>query len=282
MHSSGLILHWESHGSYTWNVGTIELLPRFSAELRLSAAHGSDMAQEAAIVHWPETGLFPVKVVGARYYRDAINRVAQNATGNSALVFCTASLVPEADNPHDAQAVAVMIAGEKIGYLQRDAAPALRSRLHEVGLDGETSLCRAVISAGLEASGKIYDYIIELDFDLSSEPGISTKAHQEVDRRTSNFPLELQSDGTYLVHVWLGEGVLGHMHKHKKIHAWTTDDWDSINYYVLNSQGIGLGHKLFSISKGTHQRLFGSSIPTVHFKDISGRNATIEIAASAK
>ncbi|MHB1953665.1 MAG: HIRAN domain-containing protein [Sulfobacillus sp.] len=239
------------------------------------------MAQETTIAYWPETGIFPVKVVGARYYRDAIKRVAQNAAGSSALVFCTASLAPEPNNPHDAQAVAVMIAGEKVGHLQRDIAPALRSRLRDAGLDGEESQCRAVVSAGLEASDRIYDYIIELDFDLSSEPRAPIGTLQGIERRNSDFPLECQSDDTYLVHVWLGEGVLGYMHKHKKIHSWTTDDWDSVNYYVLNSRGIGLGHKLFSVPKDVHQRYFGSSTPTVEFKSINGRNATIEVRTGA-
>jgi hypothetical protein len=250
------------------------LLPKVGAILK------AVWLRKTVVAYWPEIGLFPVKLAGARYYRDAIRRVARNPVGSSALVFCTASLVPESDNPHDAQAVAIMVAGEKVGHLQRDTASIFRSRLREVGLEGKESWCRAVISAGLEASGKIYDYIIELDLDLSLEPGVSTTTRQKIERRTSDFPLERQSDVRYLVHVWLGEGVLDHMHKHKKIHAWTTDDWDSVNYYVLNSKGIGLGHKLFSVSKDIHYQLFGSSAPAVNFKNISGRNATIEVIAS--
>jgi hypothetical protein len=69
------------------------------------------------------------------------------------------------------------------------------------------------------------------------------------------------------------------MDARKKIHTWTTDGWDTINYYVLNSQGIGLGHKLFSVSKADHARLFGNVAPTANFKSIVGRSAIIEVNA---
>lgn len=236
------------------------------------------MTNQTEMGYWPQSGLFPIKVVGTRFYRESIARVAQNPQGESALVFCNASLVPECNNPYDAQAVLVAVGSEKVGHLSRDLASAFRERLCSFGLDGEQTQCRAVISAGLEAQEKIYDYVVELDLDLALQPTAAESQAESVDRRDSNFCLESQGDGKYLVRVWLGEGVLDNMHKRKKVHAWTTEGWDTINYYVLNSQGIGLGHKLFSVPKADHFRLFGSVAPIVSFKSITGRNAVIEVA----
>jgi HIRAN domain-containing protein len=237
------------------------------------------MSNQTEMGYWPQSGLFPIKIVGTRFYRESIARIAQNPQGESALVFCNVSLVPEGNNPYDEQAVLVAVGSEKLGHLSRDLASAFRKRLCSFGLDDIQTQCRAVISAGLEAQDKTYDYIVELDLDLASQPTVSESSAGAIDRRDFNFCLESQGDGTYLVRVWLGESVLGNMHKSKKIHAWTTEGWDVINYYVLNSQGIGLGHKLFSVPKADHLQLFRNIPPIVSFRSVTGRNAVIEVAA---
>lgn len=239
------------------------------------------MTETKAMLHWPATGLFPVKVVGAWFYRNELSGIAENQPGNSALVFCTALLIPERGNPHDPNAVLVMVGSEKIGHLSRENALEFRGRLNSLDLGGQTTRCGAVISGGLETAGRIYDYITELDLDLSSVPRSEEPAYPSIDRRNPNFPIERQDKGRYFVRVWLGEGVLDHMHKRKSIHCWTTEDWDTVNYYVLNSKGIGLGHKLFSVPKAKHSRLFGKSKPTASFYSLEGRNAVIELAADA-
>lgn len=237
------------------------------------------MASQNEIAYWPQTGLFPTKVVGARFYREAIARVAQNPLGSSALAFCDATLVPQHDNPYDEHAVLVAVGHEEVGHLPRDLALEFRERLCSAGLVGQQTQCRAVITAGLEANDRVYDYIIELDLDLSMQPSAIEQPSTSIDRQDSNFHLDSQGNGKYLVKVWLGEGVLGRMDARKRIHTWTTDAWDTINYYVLNSQGIGLGHKLFSVPKAEHVRLFGNAATTANFESLVGRNATIEVTA---
>ncbi len=237
--------------------------------------------EKATTRHWPSTRLFPIKVVGTRYYHREIALIAQNQAGSSALIFCTANLIPESDNPHDPNAILVMVGREKVGHLSRDIAADFRAQLNSLGLSGQSTLCDAVISGGLETTGKAYDYIVELDFDLSTAPRVEEPAYPSIERRDSSCSLESQGNGQYLVRVWVGEGVLGHMHKRKTIHSWTADNWDTVNYYVLNSQGIGLGHKIFSVPKTEHFRLFGKSNPTASFHSLNGRNAVINLATGA-
>lgn len=238
------------------------------------------VTEQSTTLHWPATGLFPLKVVGARYYRADISRVAQNH-GSKALVFCTATLILEDSNPHDVNAVLVKVGVEKVGHLSRDLAQDFRRQLISQSLAGQTTSCDAVITGGIEAPDRDYDYIIELDLELSAGPKSIQPTYAVVERRDPSCVVQSQDDGRHLVEVWLDEGVLGHMHKRKTIHSWTTDNWDTVNYYVLNSQGIGLGHKLFSIPKREHARLFGRSKPTARFYSLSGRTAVIELAAGA-
>src|SRR3546814_11555661 len=99
------------------------------------------MADSKAKLYWPPTELFPVKAVGARYYRAGISQVAQNSSGNSALVFCVATLVPERDNAHDQNAVLVQIGTVSVGHLSRDFAQEFRARLDAIDEIGRAS-CR--------------------------------------------------------------------------------------------------------------------------------------------
>jgi hypothetical protein len=60
-----------------------------------------------------------VDVVGESYYQPAI-RAACGAGGNEEVKFeCFAELVPEPENPHDPNAVKVMIDGRQVGHLSR-------------------------------------------------------------------------------------------------------------------------------------------------------------------
>jgi hypothetical protein len=239
------------------------------------------VTERETTLHWPATGLFPIKVVGARFYRNEIARITKNQAGNNALVFCAASLIPEIDNPHDENAILVMVGSERIGHLSRDFSLEFRKRLNSLDIALQATLCDAIISGGIETENRVYDYIVELDLDLSTAPQSENPTYPSIDRRDSTFVLESEGDGKYFVKVWLGEGVLGHMHKRMTIHSWTTDNWDTINYYALNSQGIGLGHKLFSVQKALHLQLFGKSSPVASFRSLNGRNAVIELAAGA-
>lgn len=228
-------------------------------------------------LHWPASGMFQVQVVDESYYRDAISHVAQNEDGKTAMVFCTARLVPEDSNPHDQNAVAVYFEDAKVGHLSRQSAIEFRSALSrfENRTLSETT-CDAVITNGLVADGEAYEYSIELDLELHGDvPQLMIPKYFEVARQDSSPPLQPRSAGLFEITVWLPHNALGNMHKKQHVESWTTEHWDSINYYLLNRQGIGLGHKLVEIPKATHARLFGEQEPEVSVVTIEGRTVTL-------
>lgn len=236
-------------------------------------------------LHWPPTGLFELKTVGASYYHDSIAKIAKNPIGENALVFCTATLVPDDKNTYDSNAVKVLIESEHVGYLSRESAVTFRSYFKNFELNVQTTTCDAVISAGVKTPEKTYEYIIELDIPNNPiSPTAIVPTYPKPDRRDALATLRQQSNGTYLITVYLDQYALDDMHKEKRIHMWTADHWDSINYYMMNSKSIGLGHKLFEIPKAEHNKIFGNIVPSArsiisnaHLVSLNGRMATIEL-----
>ena len=236
-------------------------------------------------LHWSPTGLFQLKIIGSHYYHENIAKIAKNPNGENALVFCSAILIPEDTNPHDKNAIKIQIEGTHVGYLSREDATRFRSYFKKFGLDIQTTTCDAVISAGITLQEKTYDYVIELDISpLPSPPTILTPTYPRLDRRNTSTVLQLQSNGSYFIEVWLDHYVLGDMHKKQQIQIWTTAHWNTVNYYMMNSRGAGLGHKLFSIPKGEHYKVFGYIvpdaslvIPNASLISLNGRKAIVEL-----
>jgi hypothetical protein len=91
-------------------------------------------------------GEFEFPVVGESRHQRLLERLCGGRHRSSARHHCTAMLVPEPDNPHDVNAVAVMIEGRDVGYLPRYMASHLNDALQEVG--AETAECEAIIVGG--------------------------------------------------------------------------------------------------------------------------------------
>jgi HIRAN domain-containing protein len=61
-----------------------------------------------------------VRVVGTSHYQEALLELAPREADEEVRVEKIAALVPEPDNPHDPDAIAVTIDGRLVGYLSRD------------------------------------------------------------------------------------------------------------------------------------------------------------------
>lgn len=237
------------------------------------------LASTSRPLHWSPTGEFPLFGIGTSNYEAALAALAQNPKGANALVFCTASLVPEDTNPHDPNAVMVAIEGQKVGYLPRAYAQVFRGYFEKFGLPIQVTTCDAVLSNGLKTADYQYAYSIELDIAL--EPSAPTNVgptYPRLDRRSSS-PVSLkQEDGRYLVKVRLGQGVREDMQE--VVDSWTTDHWDEINYYARNSKNLGLGHKLFGVPKPLHRQMFGEYEPDACIESLVGRTAVIAMRSA--
>ncbi|MDM0068370.1 hypothetical protein [Variovorax sp. J31P207] len=228
-------------------------------------------------LHWPGTGMFAVAAVDESYYREGIARMARNEPGKAAMMFCTARLVPEALNPHDANAAAVYVGEAKVGHLARDLAVLFRASLARLGhQDAPETTCDAVILNGLVADGEAYEYSVELDLPLDGDaPTLAVPKFHEAVRQDPDPPLRPRAAGLYEVTVWMPHDALDSMDKKQRVESWTTDHWDSINYYLRNRQGIGLGFKVLDVPKALHADLFGDHEPAVNVMAIDGRAVTL-------
>jgi hypothetical protein len=64
-----------------------------------------------------------VSVVGTSHYQPALAEITGRKGDEEIRFETTATLVPEPDNPHDANAIAVHVADRLVGYLSRDENP---------------------------------------------------------------------------------------------------------------------------------------------------------------
>ena len=123
-----------------------------------------------AYLHWPPTGNLAAEVMGESFHRDAIESIAKNPQGKPALVYCTALLMPEPTNPHDSNAIKVVIEGETVGYLPRDYVDDYRARFRRHGLDVQSATCDAVITDGLVDQDQRLNYSIWLHWRRNLAP----------------------------------------------------------------------------------------------------------------
>lgn len=226
--------------------------------------------------HWPATDLYPVRVVGVSFYRDAIWALADNPSGTLACVMCCAHLVPYDDNSSDPNAVRVEIDGKVVGHLSRDFAVPYRSRLAQISLEARTTTCDGLITNGLSVPDRACNYTIELDLDIAGVASLkSLPRYPELIRKDPKTHLSRRPNGSYVATVWLGPEALGNLHKRLQTTSWTTDHWTTINYYIENRQACGLGHRVLSIPKDEHFLMFGDEEPEVFVERIEGRYATV-------
>ena len=92
-------------------------------------------------------GAFAMKAVGTAEHQEELHQIAAGiAPGTDAL--CGALLIPDPKNPFDPHAVAVVIESLVIGYLQNDAAPALKLSMRAGGFIAAGCAARIVDERG--------------------------------------------------------------------------------------------------------------------------------------
>jgi hypothetical protein len=110
-------------------------------------------------------GAFAVNVVGVSQYQRVLEAAAEAGVVD-------AVLMREDDNPHDDQAIAVFINGERAGYLSRADARRFRADLASAGDPNLSVRCAARIVGGFETrSGERAHYGLKLDLPQLSAPG---------------------------------------------------------------------------------------------------------------
>lgn len=99
-------------------------------------------------------GRYRFKVVGESHYQQNLMKIC-GARTESGIDFNTmAQLILESSNPHDNQAVMVLINSLHVGYLDRSAARSFRAAIVRAGYGSHTKFqCNAVIKGGWDRGG---------------------------------------------------------------------------------------------------------------------------------
>lgn len=124
---------------------------------------------------WPD-----LEVEGESYRREQIARVFRGlGRPEGGVTMQTAVLVPEPKNPYDANAVKVMVLGEHVGYVPKDAAPAVGRACRSVPRGREAG-APARVWARVDETGT-WRARVTLTFSGDSEP----EADYAAERRES-------------------------------------------------------------------------------------------------
>lgn len=116
------------------------------------------------------TGEYDFDIVGESHYKDALQRIAGKKTEERMAVEKSAVVVHEPSNPHDRNAVMVLIDGYVVGYFSRDSARRHLRKLKMLGISSTTPLsANAMIVGGWKDRHSEGSYGVKLDIQLSDE-----------------------------------------------------------------------------------------------------------------
>ena len=87
-----------------------------------------------------------VSVVGTSHYQPALAEISGRRGDEEIRFETTATLVPEPDNPHDANAIAVHVANRLVGYLSRDENPRWQEVVKILAYHGHLAAAEAMIA----------------------------------------------------------------------------------------------------------------------------------------
>jgi hypothetical protein len=117
-----------------------------------------------------------VPVVGESFYQPALLAITGAERGEAVECECIAELIPEPENPHDPNAIKVLIDGLQVGHLSRQNAIKHGPRIRAMLERGEPTICDAYVGCAPDkgnglASQSLYDNL----------PGKHVPAHQLFD-----------------------------------------------------------------------------------------------------
>lgn len=114
-------------------------------------------------VEFDGDGDYETDVVGESHYQDALSEICGGKTEAGHERECQATLKPEPENPHDANAVGVWIEGRKVGHLARSMAVGFSDAMRKRGVAELT--CGAVIVGGWARKSGTGHFGVRLDLD---------------------------------------------------------------------------------------------------------------------
>lgn len=230
---------------------------------------------------WKPRGEYAVKAAWTSRFRHELDAWAKNPDGTTCVLSSLVVLYPDKENAADSNAILVTTPESPpklLGYLPREQAAHYRQRMNEAGYGHMISACEATLTGGLDTAERSYEYVLELDLNMSEAPD---SEHLVVNPQTVRRPAipEFKPDhqGKYRFKCWLPSDAVGFLHPKCRTKGWTTDTWDTINYYLANAKNIGLGFKVLSVPKAEHTKVFGDAPVNAVIEDIRHRWVTLRL-----
>lgn len=154
------------------NLNMLKMIAKWFWRTDASAGISAQQSSNAPIVE-PKplrirgSGALDFEVVGESFYQPALAAVARHTKDQSAETETVAVLVCEDSNPHDSNAVAVLVNNRKVAHLSRQDAIRYRRAMRDIGLPREIAFVNAVIVGGWDyGNGDSGMYGIKLDMEL--------------------------------------------------------------------------------------------------------------------
>lgn len=105
-----------------------------------------------------------LSVVGESFYQPALLAVTGAAAGEEVRHDCIAELVPEPENPHDPNAVKVMIEGQQVGHLSRSDALLHGPRIQSMLERKQPPICRAFVGCAPDTGNPNLGVVLDVAF----------------------------------------------------------------------------------------------------------------------
>ena len=89
-----------------------------------------------------------MEIVGEAIYQAALDAICGGKCEDGHQLSCVAQLCFQEDNPHDRNAIVVLISGTVVGYIPRDLALGMRSSILKLNPDERPVTCDARVVGG--------------------------------------------------------------------------------------------------------------------------------------
>lgn len=105
------------------------------------------------IIKIEDDKIFEIDIVGESHYQEALEMICGGYTEEGHKLQIVAELIYEDENEYDNKAIRIDIKGDTVGYLSREDARLYRKRMKELGYEGNTVGCQAIIIGGWDRGG---------------------------------------------------------------------------------------------------------------------------------
>ena len=112
------------------------------------AASPAESNRSVEPVHLARGRGFTFEIVGEASYQAALDAICGGKCEDGYKLPVVAQLCFQEDNPHDANAVVVLINGKVVGYIPRDLAPEMRTAILTLNPDERPVTCDAKVVGG--------------------------------------------------------------------------------------------------------------------------------------